>query len=388
MAEMRPTRRFHLRLIAVACATLAGYLVVEVGYRVYTYHRIRDLVVTSTVRQLPANTHEADMSKLLVSNSEIDLDTGFRYRPNITVRTDGAFPIAWQTNSHGHIARGEYPVAKPPDEFRIGLVGDSFTANVTNTIRWGDVLEDRLNASPAAAAMTGGRRVRVINFGLDGIGVVQFDDVAVKMAVPFGIDLLVVNILREDVGRRPYFRGALTPRSEEELAAQVDAQLLSKLPFWSIYPEVFAATIGRTVGMRPRLTVQEGAALLAGPRRYDTPEEAAAASAAAVRRLRCHFGDAVFLVHPHYNDRRGREDPFVVDAFDRFARVVDEVELVDMSRQLPTPSSDAEWDSWYNMPYDPHNSDLGLRLYGETVAAYLLRRSAQTPPAAQGPPCS
>ncbi len=154
--------------------------------------------------------------------------------------------MAWKTNSHGHIARSEYPVAKPRSRFRIGLVGDSFTANVDNTIRWGDVLEDRLNASEAWRVMLGGRHVRVINFGLGGIGVVQFDDVAVEMAVPFEVDLLLVKLLREDVRRRPYYRGgaSATLMRPEQRARYIDEAVLSRLPSWSIYPEVIARTLG------------------------------------------------------------------------------------------------------------------------------------------------
>ena len=156
--------------------------------------------------------------------------TGYRYRPNIEVRSSDPVPIAWKTNSHGHLARGGYPIAKPSAEFRIGLVGDSFTANVTNTIRWGDVLEDRLNVSDPWSAIVGGRHVRVINFGLDGIGVVQFDDVAAEMVVPFEVDLLLVNLIRQDVARRPYYRGSATFRSREELTEYVESEMLLKLP--------------------------------------------------------------------------------------------------------------------------------------------------------------
>ena len=220
-------------------SALLGYLVVEAGYRVHAYYSIRNALLATTRGQIPANREDDPLSHVLHSNSVLDVDTGYRYRPNIEVQSSDPFPVAWKTNSHGHIARSEYPVAKPRDRFRIGLVGDSFTANVDNTIRWGDVLEDRLNASEAWRAMIGGRHVRVINFGLDGIGVVQFDDVAVEMAVPFEVDLLLVNLIREDVMRRPYYRGraSATILRSEQLARYIDEAVLSRLPFWSIYPK-------------------------------------------------------------------------------------------------------------------------------------------------------
>ena len=39
----------------------------------------------------------------------------------------------WRTNSHGHIARSEYPKAKPVGEFRIAVIGDWFTAGLHKT---------------------------------------------------------------------------------------------------------------------------------------------------------------------------------------------------------------------------------------------------------------
>ena len=66
--------------------------------------------------------------------------------------------------------------------------------------------------------------------------------------------------------------------------------------------------------------------------------------------------------------------PLVTETFEGFVRGLSEVEFVDMLAVLPTPSSDSEWDSWFNYPKDLHNSDLGLRVYGESVASYLLDR--------------
>ncbi len=364
-----------MRLIVLLFSTLLAYLAVEVGYRAYAFHSIRSALLAATLSQMSDRFAGADpFSDVLVSSSVFDMHTGYRYRPDIEVRSSSPVPIAWRTNSHGHVARGEYPIAKPSGEFRIGLVGDSFTANVINTIRWGDVLEDRLNASDPWSAIVGGKHVRVINFGLDGIGVVQFDDVAAEMAVPFEVDLLLVNLIRQDVWRRPYYRGGATFGSREELTRYVESEMLLKLPLWSIYPEVIAATLGRPFGMTPRLTAQEGVAVLIGPPGYERAEDAIDASVAAVRRLRCFFPDAIFLVHPMRGDLDPDNAPLVTETFEGFVRGLSEVEFVDMLAVLPTPSSDSEWDSWFNYPKDLHNSDLGLRVYGESVASYLLDR--------------
>ena len=83
------------------------------------------------------------------------------------------------------------------------VIGDSFTANVTSTLRWTDVAEDALNASSDWTRSVGGRTTRVINFGLDGIGTGQFGAVVERLALPFDLDLLIVNMLKDDLIRRP-----------------------------------------------------------------------------------------------------------------------------------------------------------------------------------------
>ena len=158
------------------------------------------------------------------------------------------------------------------------------------------------------------------------------------------------------------------------LARYIETEMLSKLPFWSIYPEVIATTLGRWLGMTPRLTPQQGVELLGGPRQYDRVEDAINASVAAVQRLKCFFPDAIFLVHPQYGDLHNDQVPSVREAFEGLVRRLSDVEFVDMAAILSKPASEQEWDSWFNIPYDMHNSDLGLRIYGDAVATYLLDR--------------
>jgi hypothetical protein len=286
---------------------------------------------------------------------------------------DGKFPISWRTNAHGHIARNEYSIAKPSDEFRIGLVGDSFTANVTNTIRWGDVLEDRLNDSLQWREITGPRYTRVINFGLDGIGTVQFDDVVEHMVLPFEVDLLIVNLLRSDVARRPYYRGDQGERTGEQIERYAE-KALGSLPWWSAYPEVLAVTLGHFLALTPRLNAAKAGSPLGGPRHFEKVEEAVAASADALRKIRCNFPAAMFLVHPAYWDYQGKEEVLYRATFEGLVSKVSDLDFIPMMNVLPRPSSRSELDSWFNVPHDLHNSDLGLRVYGEAVATLLLQR--------------
>ena len=268
--QQRPGNLFTTVLLVVVSALL-GYLALEVGYRVLNYHAIKTRIVAAAFAQFP---------RVEGGDAIFNKSTGYRFRSNITVeRRDGPFPIFWKTNRYGHIARSDYPVEKPAGEFRIGLVGDSMTANITNTIRWGDVLEDTLNASPEWRTAIGNRTTRVINFGLAGIGTVHFANVVDEMVMPFGVDLLIVNVVYPDVARRPFYRGSSAPLGPAEFERAILALSIDKMPWSEVYPEVIAVVMGRWLGLEPRLTFTRAAVLLNEPRHYSDPEEAARLSA-------------------------------------------------------------------------------------------------------------
>lgn len=358
--------------LLVIVSALLGYAAMEVGYRLYQYSTIAKSLLVNVRAQLPGPAAE---------RSVFDRYTGYRYKSNFAFRSETSpFPIDWRTNSHGLIAREEFSVQKPAREFRIGLIGDSFTANVTNTVRWGDVLEDVLNASPEWRDRIGGRNTRVINFGLDGIGVVQFGEVAERIAQPFGIDLLLVNVIRGDVMRRPIYRGSRAAVAEPDLAEWIKVNALSKMPWLSPYPEVLAVTMGRFTGLEPRLTIERAGNLLMGDRRfYDTAEEAAAQSSIAARLVERRFPDAIWLLHPTWDEYTNQPNPsgndkLEHDSFRLFRNLVSDIEFVNMRERVPMPNSRAEIDSWFNVPHDRHNSDLGLRIYGQAVARFVVER--------------
>ncbi len=369
--------RFGARLapaILVIVSTLLGYAVIEAGYRFYQYSAIAEMLSINVRSQLPEPGWE---------RSVFDRYTGYRYKPNFTFRPENTrFPIDWRTNSHGLIAREDFPVQKPSEEFRIGLVGDSFTANVTNTVRWGDVLEDILNASPKWRAHVQGHHTRVINFGLDGIGVVQFGEVVERIVQPFGVDLLLVNTIRGDVMRQPYYMGSRETVAKADLVEWIRTNALSRMSWLSPYPEVLAVIAGRFIGLEPRLTLQKAGNLLSGTRFYETAEEAAEQSSIAARMVERRFPDAIWLMHPTWDEYANEPNPsgndkLEYDSFQLFRQTMRHLNFVSMRERLAEPRSRVEIDSWFNVPYDRHNSDLGLKLYGQAVASFLIEHEAK-----------
>src|SRR5262249_28085289 len=151
-----------------------------------------------------------------------------------------------------------YKQRKPPGEYRIAVVGDSFTANINNNLRWTELLEEQLNAAPQWRAFVNGRSTRVINLGVDGMGMVQFAAMVRHHAVGFEPDLIIVNFITDDLLRRP--RYPLRPDTgdrNEAIRAYVRSNLLDRIDWLRLYPELFAATIGHHFGMTPQLWLDD-----------------------------------------------------------------------------------------------------------------------------------
>ncbi len=165
---------------ALVSIVLLFYVALEVAYRAYLYFAFRSAMTETVLAQTASHQSERWV---------LDLDVGWRYAPNLDVSADTPYPMRWRTNSHGHVSEREYPVEKPADEFRIAILGDSFTANINNTARWVDLLDDRLNANPDWSAIVGRPRTVVINFARDGIGLEQMAMIAVHEVEAYAPDL-------------------------------------------------------------------------------------------------------------------------------------------------------------------------------------------------------
>jgi hypothetical protein len=350
---------------------LISYLLVEVGYRYFQYHSMLDEIVAAAVVQTPTDGEGSSID---------DPRVGYRYRADIEVGpATRPFPVHYRTNSHGLIAREDFPLVKPADEYRIGVVGDSFTANVTSTLRWTDVLEDRLAASPEWSAIADSHRTRVINFGLDGIGTVQFGAVAEFVALPFDLDLLIVNMLKNDVIRKPYFRRRQAAVTRQDISAFVRDHVMTELSWFEIHPEVFAVTTAGRLGVSPHLTMPVIEAAFSKDYYFTEADEGAAASAAAIATILRHFPAALFLLDRSYAEYRdpaglGPERSLEDKSFAALRAQFPSIRWHEVLEPDRAPKSPREVDAWFNVPSDQHKNDLGVRIYGEAVAAFLISR--------------
>jgi hypothetical protein len=185
-----------LALLVGVAGALALYAVAEVAFR---YSRYREIT------HAPSLPRVRFLSRPLV---RFDSHIGFRYVPGTPVRqtiVDAHNRVEHRNtitvNAAGHISRQEDPVERLPDEYRIAVIGDSFTACVFNDVPWPDVLEDRLRDDRELLAALRRNRVRVMNFGMDGTGFAQWKAVYEHEVRRYRPDLVVVAFIENDIWR-------------------------------------------------------------------------------------------------------------------------------------------------------------------------------------------
>ena len=250
---------------------------------------------------------------------------------------------------------------------------------MTSTLRWTDVAEDALNASSDWTRSVGGRTTRVINFGLDGIGTGQFGAVVERLALPFDLDLLIVNMLKDDLIRRPVVRGPQAAVKRAEVRDHVRSQVMRRLDWCEPYPEVLAVIAGAAFGLPPHLTLDRVEAAFVRDFYYADADEAISSAQAALETILEHFPDTIFLLDTDYAEHAGlaASRPTARLAAEVFVEITARVPAIRWSTVIARehmPRSRAGIDAWFNVPADQHKNDVGVRVYGEAVAAFLVER--------------
>lgn len=254
-------------------------------------------------------------TQAIVEATIADPEVGVAYRPGFAFACGGEGclgPRVWSINRHGHISNEDYPEAKRAGEYRILVLGDSFAAGVTNSVRWPDAMQTAL------------RNVRVINMATAGTGPVQWAVQLEKRGLRFQPDLVCVSLIIEDV-RRTWMSKAPTPQ-------KADSPPWHNLLKWG---------------------------------KEDT--ESLNAGFAALQKIQSLHANVVYLHHPQYEEYSGAKG-----AFDPGTkkRLYEELPIVDMKSKMPVKG----WQQWYQVPLDNHPSDEGMRVYGKAVAEVLLSK--------------
>lgn len=374
MPGRRVSRTFLVNVTLLSVSLLLSFVVAEAAYRVYLYHRISDQLF----QLVQNNLHASGIS-------QFDPEAGYRYKPNTSHTDFGYFKDQFRINQYGFMAndldRAPYPMQKPANEYRIAVLGDSFTNGLQNYIRWADLVQDYLNHSPQWRERVGGKYTRVLNFGMDGTGIVQWARAYQARASRFEPDLIIVSFITDDIHRRFVYRGRTQFADDTDIRRFLTQNVLSELPWYELHSEMIAAIavrLGR--GDRRRLTAA------AAYQRYTTTIDHAAAigdSLAALEQVRCLNPNLIVLHHPQLEElfvrqdipRRYPGDPLhVVGLETEFLAAAKErhIEIVQMADRYPLPSDPLRTTALYNLPLDSHNSDYGVALYAQWVFDYLL----------------
>jgi len=375
-----PRRLLWMRVATVLIASCLAYVLAEIGFRVYRYHQLSQQCMNFVVLLKQADDsavlkmawHEtSDFNEFSLKFHQavlFDRELGYRLRPNMQFECQLPHLALrkWRTNSYGHIADEEYPVAKPANEFRIVTIGDSFTAGENNTIRWQSKLQERLNRNPDWQRFVGGKFTRVINLGMSGIGMGQFQAVFDVEGKRFEPDITLINFPVRDIQRRWYSIGQV--ETLEQAQEHIHKNILGRLPWYRIYPELLASTgLGKGLGLTSRLNAQYS-------RHYENDDEAIQVSSAAIAHIAQHSPRTLLFLHPTLgeleNDRLLPEDVVLMANFEA---AIAPVKVCAMRQVLPrVKKAGEEYGQWYQFPHDPHPSDRGQEAYAAALELVLV----------------
>jgi len=388
-------------LAILALFTFVSYSILDIGFRYYTYVNLEKEIRTFVTAQYSAG----DESQLTV----FDRHVGYRYKPNMKIeRGHPWFSTSW-TNSYGHLSKDEYPKEKPNNEYRIAVIGDSFTAAINSTVHWPDVLQDRLRNSPEWLTHVDGKDTRIINFGVDGAGFQAFAEIAEHKLPAFNPDLVIVNFISDDILRRKHYR--LHPQRDPLSSAQENIEAtvhsaMKDLEFDRPFPELlYSATyevLPRFLSSRmssPRIPLHfDIARYLAMVQRFSSRDQGVIASAEAVRKInKLYPGQVIYVRDPLRDQLAGVETMWdgleedvqlkvagwsYIDLKPYFMRDYDPTIPAEFGERgmsvfdifkLPESERPDVFNLFY-YPYDDHYRDYGNVKVGEFIHEYLVQK--------------
>jgi hypothetical protein len=386
-------RRLTFKFIVPLLSVFLVITSCEVVYRISRYQKLRT----------------ADAGNFLVTNTifeKFHSKLGFRYLPKVS------FTAHWLTNQNkefsrssiqinnlGFVSPNSDSVDKPKGEFRIVVIGDSFSACFHNNLPWPVTLERILNADKALKKSVENRQFKVMNLGKDGIGIEQFEAILEHEAGLFSPDLILVSFITADIFRRFTWRdNVLTSTGTEKYQAtlicsslpvalsnpdctftntvvvpqgaekdlyriqktkEVLAQTLAEnLSWYTPYPTFLNYWLGgRLEAILGKSPLRERTVL------FENKEQAIEASANAMRRMRIKEPRIVFLHTPidHEINALGIA-PIAGEVIKKSG-----VQAISLLDHYPKTPNHDEVIRWSHYPHDPHLTDEGALVQAKAV---------------------
>lgn len=399
--------RFLPRILLVVTSLLLTYVVCEAAYRLGKYWNALE-----RAKRHHNFTFSAGPAPLYL----FDHENGYRYKPASEFRLlhfDGNNDL-WKSNTlrvnnMGHISPTDDFVYKPKSEFRVAVLGDSFTASMESDVSWPTVLENLLNTDSSLKRSRGVSTFKVMNFAMDGTGIVQFARIYQSEVQRFDPDLVIVNFITDDIGRKFIWRTTVTLNSSAQYSitltcfslpagfensdcvfagvivvepgivgrnaeiSRIQREIirahLSRARWFSPYPQVLAKGLGH-LGFR----ITGNRDMHLDP--YYGGDEGVRSSVDALRAMTSKHPMVLILHHPVDEEIVSGKTPSRVLELMAKAK---SVRIVPMVKYLPTHVNRQEIARWFNYPHDGHFNEYGVRVYGEaayrSVQEYLVREN-------------
>jgi hypothetical protein len=324
------------------------------------------------------------------------------------------------TNNLGFLSSRPYTVAKPANEFRIVVHGDSMTGTVTSGFEWVDRTEDILGRDPEFRSLIGGKSVRVYNLGYPGSSFARMERDYEHETTVLSPDLVIVNFtestfqltvserMRMSLPETGYVQlregdrsalvemtcsggeisldnpdcyqwfGILADRdfyTSHDMMRGLQRDIMkryvaAKMSWRNTYAYSLAARFGKLasfVEYKPPITAANG---------NFTDAVLAQLAAKSLSMLMAHRADVMLTAMPLYWDyvpaTPGKPYPRIRGLEGDLPNVT----IHYMDRRMPYRAGEPDLDreviaSWYNVPYDGHPSDIGAELYARAMAGAI-----------------
>ena len=166
------------KLLITGLVAVGLFVLLEFSYRFV-------FIGPQALNPFAVNSYTTLMGSRHIKSSEFP-SVYYELKPNLDVLLRG---VPLRTNSHG-LADREYPLKKPPNTYRIALLGSSWTmpASVAPELAYQSVLEEQLNARST------GVNYEVINFGVEQYGLGEIIGTLEHRVLAFEPDMVILAV--------------------------------------------------------------------------------------------------------------------------------------------------------------------------------------------------
>ena len=351
----------------------------------------------------------------------------------------------FRTNNMGFISDRDYSLRSEGNEYRIVVLGDSFTGTTTVHAQWVDEVETLLNHDDNLKTLLRVDSIRLYNLGEPGAGFGHFSANYFNQGKFLKPDMVLINYVESDFPRgftpyhdlpdaekerHTYGTGFVTyPSAREKVGGSmyvicthppISLQNMTCNPnSYLLMPEELVhnpVEVGETkkmiladyVGTTLRSTFvplgllkilgfdvslpQLRLAIIAGtypfkkhnPGSWDTDSQDVSRAAGYISKILDDHSNVLITLNPMFWDVFPERKPYAQT--DLLARFDKRIHVIEMRDVLPLPKEEEAIKRWYNLPWDGHMSDYGGKIYSQGIACMIrqhLHRSNHVKP----PPC-